>query len=107
MDIFWIYDLVSTLDPPPPREMINSNSSFEHHDFVTKAVSDMVINGVASALPPGVIPTVVSPLGVVPKPHSDKLRLIVNMRYVNQHLVKRVFKREGLNDIADMANKGD
>ncbi len=47
------------------------------------------------------------PLGVVPKPHSDKLRLVVTMRYVNDHLVKRVFKLEGLSDIADMANKGD
>jgi hypothetical protein len=29
------------------------------------------------------------------------------MRYVNDHLVKRVFKFEGLFDIADMASKGD
>ena len=29
------------------------------------------------------------------------------MRCVNCHLVKRVFKFEGLSDIADMANKGD
>ncbi len=55
----------------------------------------------------GVIPTVVSPLGIVPKPHSEKLRLVVNMRYVNKYLVKRVFNFEGLSDIADMANKRD
>ena len=45
--------------------------------------------------------------GLVPKPQSDKLRLIVNMRYVNEHLVKRVFKFEGLSDIADMVEKDD
>jgi len=77
------------------------------HEFITKAIFDMVEVGAASALPPGVIPMVVSPVGVVPKPHSDKLRLIVNTRYVNDHLVKRVFKFEGLSDIVDMANKGD
>jgi hypothetical protein len=106
----WIdkgYDLVWVTSPPKAKEMPNSKSAFEHHEFVTKAVAEMVEAGAASALPTGVIPTVVSPLGVVPKPHSDNLRLIVNMRYVNEHLVKRVFKFEGLTDIADMANKGD
>ena len=93
--------------PPLPKETPNSESAFEHHEFVTKAISEMVIAGATSALPSGTTPTVVSPLGVVPKPHSDKLRLIVNMRYVNDHLVKRVFKFEGLSDIADMSNKGD
>jgi hypothetical protein len=87
--------------------MPNSKSAFEHQDFVTKAISDMVEAGAASALPTGVIPTVVSPLGVVPKPQSNKLRLVVNMRYVNEHLVKRVYKFEGLSDIVDMASKGD
>ena len=85
--------------------MPNSKSVFEHHGFVTKAIADMVEVGAASALPPAVIPTVVSPPDVVPKPHSDKLRLIVNMRYVNDHPVKRIFKLEGLSDIPDMAQK--
>jgi hypothetical protein len=106
----WIdkgYDLVLVTSPPIGKEMPNSKSALEHYDFVTKAIANMVEVGAASALPTGVIPTVVSPLGVVPKPHSDKLRLIVNMRYVNDHLVKRVFKFEGLTDISDMTNKGD
>jgi hypothetical protein len=67
----------------------------------------MVEAGAASVLPTGGIPTVVSPLGLVPKPHSEKLRIIVNMRYVNKHLVKRVFKFEGLSEIVDMTNKED
>jgi len=29
------------------------------------------------------------------------------MRYVNEHLIKRMFKCEGLYDVADMDNKGD
>ena len=67
----------------------------------------MVEAGAASALPSCVIPTIVSPLGVVPKNNSNKLRLVVNMMYVNKHLIKRVFEFEELPDIADMAEKGD
>jgi hypothetical protein len=51
-------------------------------------MSKMVDAGAASALLIGVIPTIVSPLGVVLKLHFDKLRLIVNTRYVNKHLAK-------------------
>ena len=75
--------------PPIEKKMPNSKSTFEHHGFVSKAIADMVKVGAASALPSGVIPTLVSPLGVVPKPHSDKLRLIVNMRYDNEHLASQ------------------
>ena len=64
----------------------------------------MVKAGAASALHIVVIPTLMSPwpLGIVPKLQSGKLRLIVNMPYVNKHLLKRVFKFEGLSGIADM-----
>ena len=93
--------------PPVAKEMPNSKSALNHHEFVTKAISEMVEACAASVLLPTVIPTAVNPLGVVPKPHLDKLRLIVNMRYVNNHFVKRVFKFEGLPGIADMAGKGD
>jgi len=53
--------------------MPNSKSALENHEFVTKAIFDMVEASAASALSTGAIPTVVSPLGVVPKPHSEKL----------------------------------
>jgi hypothetical protein len=106
----WIdkgYDLVWITSRPIAREMPSSKSALENHEFVTKAISDMVEVGATSALPFGVIPRVVIPFGVVPKPHSEKLRLVVNMRYVNDHLVMRVFKFEGISDIADMTNKED
>ena len=76
------YDSVWVTTPPIPREMPNSKSVLEKHEFVTKAISGMVEAGAPSALPTGVIPTVVSPLDVVPKPQSEKLLLVVNMRYV-------------------------
>ncbi len=49
----------------------------------------------------------VSPLGVVPKRGTDKLRLTVNMRYVNKHLGEKAFKLERLKDLADLAERGD
>ena len=93
--------------PPSPKKMLNSVSSFEHHEFVTKFISDIVIAGATSARSPRFHPTMVNPLSVAPKPQFNKLRLIVNMRYVNEHLVKRAFKFEGLSDVPDMSNKGD
>ncbi len=67
----------------------------------------MVESGAASALPTIGIPTAVSPLGDFPKPHSNMLRLIANIIYVNKHITIRVFKFKGLSDIANIAEKGD
>ena len=63
--------------------------------------------GAISIFPEGERPEVVSSLGVVPKGSEGKFRLIINTRYVNEHLVKKKFKFEGLKDLAHMAEKGD
>jgi hypothetical protein len=67
----------------------------------------MLAAGAISKLPSGHTPAVVSPLGVAPKGNSGKFRLIINMRYVNEHLICKKFKFEGLSDLADMVEKGD
>ena len=46
-------------------------------------------------------------MGVVPKGTEGKFRLVINMRYVNEYLVKKKFKIEGLKDMSDLAEKGD
>jgi len=102
-----IYDMVWDVTRPVAKEMANSKSTLEHHEFVAKAISEMVEACTALTLPTGVVHTVVSPLGVVPKPHSDKLRLVVCMRYVNNNLVNRVIKFEWLSDIVDLEDKGE
>ena len=106
----WIdcgYRLMWEQAPPAPKEAPNSSSARQHEEFVSSAVQEMLAAGAVSQLPSGVKPAVVSPLGVVPKPRSTKFRLIINMRYVNRHLIKRVFKFEGLQDLADLAERGD
>ena len=70
--------------------MVSLNSSFENKDEATKAIFEMVYADEVSILPIGVIPTISSPLCVVPKPHSGKLRLIVDMRYVHEHIVMSI-----------------
>ena len=77
--------------PPTAREMRNSTSSLDNHDLVTIAVAEMMKACSVSVLPSGALPTMIGPLGVIPKPISDKLRLVVNMKYVNEHLARRVF----------------
>jgi len=67
----------------------------------------MLSAGAVTLLPPGQKPTVVSPLGVVPKPHTSKFRLTVNLRYVNRRFGKKVFKFEGLRDLSDLSEKGE
>jgi hypothetical protein len=79
----------------------------EHNSFVSGAVAEMLSAGAVTLLPLGQKPMVVSPLGVVPKPHTTKYRLTVNLRYVNRHLGKKIFKFEGLRDLSDLAEKGD
>ena len=106
----WIeegYRLLWTVSPPPRREFANAPSALEHSDFVSGAVEEMLAAEAVMLLPPGVKPTVVSPLGVVPKRGTDKFRLTVNMRYVNKHLGKKSFKFEGLKDLSDLAERGN
>jgi len=66
-----------------------------------------VAENAVTRLPLGEKPMVVSPLGAVPKRGTNKSRLTLNMRFVNRHLEKKVFKFEGLKDLADCAKKGD
>jgi len=92
--------------PPVTKVMLNSKLTLEHQDFVTKTISEMVEVGAAPALHIGGIPTVVSPLGVaISQPSFGVLSL--NMRYVINYLVNRVFKFERIPIIADMADTWD
>ena len=52
-------------------------------------------------------PTCVFPLGVVPKPLSNKLRLILDMRLGNKQMPDRTFRMESVEDIRFLARPGD
>lgn len=106
----WIqhgFPLLWETRPPAPREFDNAPSALSNPDFVSQAISEMLAAGAAEQLPPGQRPTICSPLGTVPKPRSEKLRLIINMRYVNGYLARKSFKFEGLQDLADILTPYD
>ena len=46
-------------------------------------------------------------MGAVPKGTEVKFGLIINMRYVNEYLMKKKFKLEGLVDLSDLDEKVD
>jgi hypothetical protein len=86
------------VDGPPvgPHFQKNHPSAFDHPEFVTEAVSSLVITGAAMRV--SFRPWIVSPLGVVPK-GIDKLRLILDLRYVNSFLKIEAFKYESLRSV--------
>jgi hypothetical protein len=86
------------LDGPPVGFHFQKNhpSAFEHPEFVTEAVSSLVITGAAMKV--SFRPWIVSPLGVVPK-GIDKLHLILDLRYVNSFLKVEAFKYESLRSV--------
>ena len=68
--------------PPAPRAMKNSVSVVKYRKFVNEAVAQVLSAGAIPQIRQR--PMVVSPLGVIAKINSDKLKLIVNMRYGNK-----------------------
>ena len=74
---------------------------------MTSSVEEMLATGAFSSLLKGERPKVVSPLRVVPKGMEGKCGLIIDMRYVNEYMVKNKFKFDGLKDLLDLAEKGD
>ena len=62
------------------KEMCNAPSAIEHIAFVSDVISEMLAAIAVTLLPRGKKPMVVSPLGMVPKPHTKKYRLTVILR---------------------------
>ena len=78
---------------PPPHCQSNHKSTVVHHSFVADAVENLVKN--RCALRVSGRPHVCSPLSVVSN-SAGKLRLVLNLRYLNQYLHVLTFKYEDL-----------
>ena len=84
----------------------NSRSALEHSSFIESTLAEMLEAGVARHSKERLV--VVSPLGVVPKLDSqDKLRVLVNMRYVNQAIIMSKFKMETLSSLSELLKAHD
>jgi hypothetical protein len=99
------YQLPWSAGPPPgPFAQKNHPSAYEYPQSVTEAVQTLVLTG--AAMPVTFKPFIVSPLGVVPK-GVDKLRLILDLRFVNSFLNVQSFKYESVREVSQLAKLKD
>jgi len=87
---------------PTPKIYRNHKSAFQHLEFVQESVLSLVERGCARE---SIDPVVCSPLGVVD--NGKKLRLILDLRYVNKHLASFKFKLEDLKTVLEVYKQGD
>ena len=85
---------------PPPKIICNSPSVFSHAEFVSSHIRDLYFSSAVEEAPLASL-VVVSPLGVLPK-KNGKLRLILDLRYVNQFLADMHFSFENLRVIPQL-----
>ena len=79
----------------------NNRSALQHPEFVAEAISELLCNGciVEHEVPP----VCVNPLTVA---EGKKLRLVIDLRHVNNYLVKPKFKYEDLRSLSQVLDEG-
>ena len=76
-------------------------SALRHPDFVVHAISELLDNGcITEHSEP---PFCVNPLTVA---EGKKLRLVIDLRHVNCHLVRFKFKYEDLRSLSNVLQEG-
>ena len=83
----------------------NHKSAVDNRAFVCEAIEQLLLAGSAVEVKRDQV-HVCSPLGVVPK-KNGKLRLILDLRFLNKHLAKRKFKFEDLRVVAEILQPDD
>ena len=89
---------------PPPSEKPNHPGARENSGFVRECVADLLTARAVKKVQRK--PKVVNPLNVTPK-KNGKLRLILDLRHVNDYLEVPKFKLDSLNLLPTLANNGD
>ncbi|KAL5463210.1 hypothetical protein EMCRGX_G032089 [Ephydatia muelleri] len=106
----WIIDMIRDgymlpfhVEPPAYRRG-NKNTAYANSVFVCKAVADLVGGGFVEEVTEQ--PFICSPVSVVEN-SAGKKRLVVNLRHVNQYLLKRKFKYEDLRIAMMLFSQGE
>ena len=89
---------------PRPKTVKNHSSAQCQFDFVADSIRDFMERGCIKEVKSEEA-VICSPLGVVN--NGKKLRLILDLRYVNTYLAKFKFKMEDLKTVARVYEKGD
>ena len=79
----------------------NNRSALQHPEFVAEAISERLSNG--CIVEHEVSPFCVNPLTVA---EGKKLRLVIDLRHVNNYLVKPKFKYEDLRSLSQVLDEG-
>ena len=74
---------------PPVRSQKNQPSAYFRSEFVQTSIEELLVGGCIKQIE--LKPHICSPLSVVEN-SSGKLRLVVNLRYLNKYLWKQKFK---------------
>ena len=74
--------------------------------FVTSEIDSLLESGALRRCVPGEIPWCVSPINCAPK-KNGKLRLIVDLRRVNEHIVSQSFQYEGIDVVTQLVRPHD
>jgi hypothetical protein len=107
----WVLDIIRVgyylpfVELPKPMVLSNHKSAFKSGQFVTQEIEKLVRSGVLVEVQGSEL-TVCNPLGVVFN-HAEKPRLILDLRYVNQHLRTCKFQYEDIRTAANLFKKGD
>ncbi len=89
---------------PEPAEFQNNASAYKHSDFVALEIKELLQSRRIKEADRHNV-HIVSPLTVAD--NGEKLRLILDCRYINQHLQSPKFKCEDIRTIRDLFQKGD
>jgi len=93
----WVLSVIRTgykipfISTPEVSYSNNNRSAIEEREFVSDSIKLLIENGSVEEV--SEIPHVVNPLSVAKRP-SGKLRLILDLRYVNRHIFKEKIKFE-------------
>jgi len=92
---------------PQPAHFPNRKLSFKESNFVDTEISKLLKNG--SIRRCHIKPYVVSPISCVPKkgPPGDDLRLIIDLRYLNEHILCPSFAQEGIDTVSELIGCAD
>ena len=81
------------IDFPPPKVFPNNALALKEKDFVSEAISDLIVNRCVEVL--DFPPAIANPLSVSIQ-SSGKKRLMLDLRHVNLYIFKQKFKCEDL-----------
>jgi hypothetical protein len=95
--------VIPFVQDPPPKILENNKSAFNNDEFVVKAINELLCTGCIVEVTD--IPFVVNPL-TVSISEKGKQRLVLDLRHVNEYVLKEKIKFEGINEAKNYAKKG-